>query len=229
MDNYFVSRSSAGDDLKEKLHLYQSRNPILLALPAGGVEVARHAASDLWGERSVLITRKLKYPLQKDASFGAVAEDGSLYLNPWVSLRLSREMINRVMIREKAEIRRRIQKYRKGHPLPELSGRTVILIDDGIVSGSSMFVALDYCRKRNPAKLVVAAPAGSIQAEKKLSKIADEVILLKKSDAFYSVHQAYQQYENMSEKQLMHHTEAWMNGKQKRSLLKLKQEKVYEM
>lgn len=128
----FYNRKEAGLLLGENLVMYKNSHPIILALPRGGVETGYYTALKLDCELSVLVCRKLGYPKQPEAAFGAIAEDGSLYLSPWVKNKLSRDDIIKVKSREAQEVERRAKRYRKGKPMPNLHGKTVILVDDGI-------------------------------------------------------------------------------------------------
>jgi predicted phosphoribosyltransferase len=208
----FINRKDAGEQLGQALKKYESVNPILLGIPRGGIEVGYYAALQLKCEFDILVVRKLGHPRQPEAAFGALAEDGSLYLDPWSNQYLNKETIEEVIEREKEEIDRRINTYRKNRKLPELKGRTVILVDDGIATGATLFAAIYMCQKRNPKKLIVAAP---ISAEDQLSKIqtkVDETVILESGDHFFAVSQGYKDFANLTDKLVLHYLDLWQEN-----------------
>ncbi|MEX0648537.1 MAG: phosphoribosyltransferase family protein [Balneolaceae bacterium] len=211
----YKNRLEAGRILGNILQSFNDSYPVVLAIPRGGVEVAHHAASELYCDLSVIITQNLKYPLQENAVFGSMAEDESLYLDPWVRVRLSREMIYKVIEREKCEIQRRISLYRRGEPMVNIQNRTVILIDDKITSDSSVFVAINCCRKKNPLRIIVASPAADIKALNKLKMLADEVVIPEAPELYYSAHQFYEQYEKLTDKMILKRLNTWGKQEQK--------------
>ncbi len=197
----FRNRKEAGYLLGKALEKYKSENPIVLAIPRGGVETGYYVASHLNGELSVIIARKLGYPEQPEAAFGAVAEDGSLYLNPWIKRRLSKEDIISVRDREASVVERRVHLYRKGKPLPSLKNRTVILVDDGIATGATLLACIETCRKLQPSKIVVAVPVGGKNVKERLMTRVDDVVILSTPENFYAVSQAYEHFESVSDEE----------------------------
>ena len=195
----FKNRIEAGNFLADELHPYKYSSPVILAIPRGGVEVAYPAVTRIACDFSVVVADTLRYPLQEKATFGSLAEDGSLYLDPWVRIRLNREMINKSIERERNEIKRRTEIYRQGKSLPDLTGRTVIVIDEGVAAGGAMFVTLTCLRKKNPGKLIVATPVADQRLENKLTDLADEVIILVKPGIFYSVSQVYEEHKMLAD------------------------------
>lgn len=212
----FKNRLEGGRILGKALQLYNDSYPVVLAIPRGGVEVAHHATTDLHCDLSVIITQNLKYPLQENAAFGSLAEDESLYLDPLVRVRLTREMIYKIIGRERNEIQRRIKLYRRGEPMVNIANRTVILVDDKITSGSSVFVAINCCRKKRPLRIIVASPAADRKALNKLKKMADEVVIVipETPEVFYSAHQFYEQYEKLTDQKILKHINTWEKLKQ---------------
>lgn len=187
----FANRMEAGDLLAEELGPYRDMNPIVVAIPRGGVETGFRVAEMLDCELTIAVSRKLGYLNNPEAAFGAMAEDGSLYMNPHSSGRLSREEIEAVMEKEKKEIRRRINKYRNNRPFPDLKSRTVIVVDDGIATGSTLMATLDMCKKLGPATLIAAAPVCGRDMISKLKMHADDVVILDVPDEYYAVSQVY--------------------------------------
>lgn len=195
----FDNRTQAGLQLAEALKEYKKEHPVILAIPRGGIVPGVIVARQLEAEFSVVITRKLGLPTHPESAFGALAEDKSLYLNPMVREVLTKKMIEKVIKKEEKEIKRRIQIYRKGDPLPPLKDRTVILIDDGIATGSTVLVAIELCKKQQAGKIIVAAPVSGSRVVETLEAKADEVIILEIPDSYYAVSQAYRNFKNLND------------------------------
>jgi predicted phosphoribosyltransferase len=149
MERIFKDRQQAGEILGRWLRpKYGELNPLVLGIPRGGVEVAYYVAQELQADLSVIVTKKLPMPGHIEFAFGAIAEDGPVYVNPEAEQVLSAEMIEQVISQQREEVRRRVQVYRQGKPLPDLQGRTVLLVDDGIATGATLVPALLLCRQR---------------------------------------------------------------------------------
>ena len=205
----FLNREDAGNKLAKALKEYKLKHPLVLGIPRGGVEVGYHVAIELNIDFDIIVIRKLGHPQQPEAAFGALAEDGSLYLDPWSKKYLTKDMIENVIAREKKEIRRRIKTYREGEELPDFKGRTIILVDDGIATGSTVFAAINMCRKLNPPKLIVAAPVSARSQVSKLAVKADEVVVLDKKRNLMAVSQAYKNFANLSDNEVTHFMDQW--------------------
>ncbi|MDR8394005.1 phosphoribosyltransferase [Aliifodinibius sp. S!AR15-10] len=200
----FKDRKAAGLQLAGALKKYQHKKPLILGIPRGGVEVAYYVANELKASLSVVVSRKLGYPDHSEAAFGALAEDGSLYLNPRIQKLLTRDMIERVMERTQKEIDRRVKLYRKGQPLPNMDNRTVILVDDGIATGSTLFAAIELCKKQKPKIIIVAAPVSSRLMLRTLQNRVHDAIILQTPGDFYAVSQQYEKFPNLTDKQVLH-------------------------
>lgn len=211
------NRKEAGLQLAKVLQKYRNDKPLVLAIPRGGVEVGYYIANKLECDLSVLVSRKLGFPEQPEAAFGALAEDGSLYLNSRVQRLLTREMIEQAIEKTEKEITRRIDIYRNGEPLPTLKGRTVILVDDGIATGSTMFAAIELCRKQQVGNLIVASPLSSISMVQRLQHRVDEVLLLETPRTFYAVSQGYKDFRNLTDKEVLGFLEAGIKPSKKES------------
>jgi|AntRauTorcE11897_2_1112592.scaffolds.fasta_scaffold00104_25 predicted phosphoribosyltransferase len=200
----FKNREEAAKELAVALERYKSENPLVLAIPKGGVEIGYYLAKELECDWSVIIVRKLGYPRQPEAAFGAIAEDKSLFLNPRIRSRLSQEMIQKVIRQEEKEIKRRIQTYRKGAPLPDMKGRTIILADDGIATGATLFASIEMCKKSGAGKIIVAAPISDSEIPEILQGIISDVVILETPINFFAVSQAYEHFENLSDKEVLY-------------------------
>lgn len=209
----FKDRKDAALQLAEALEKYKDKNAVVLGIPRGGAETAFYVALHLHAEFSLLVSRKLGHPGNPEYAFGAIAEDGSVYLSPTARLELSEETITAVEEEQEKEIERRIKILRKGKPLPELKGRTVILVDDGIATGATIFAAIELCKKRDAGRIVVAAPVSGFDMEEKLLKKVDDVVILEKPDGFYAVSQVYEMFYNLSDDDALEFMERWEKEK----------------
>src|SRR4051794_33520507 len=160
----FRDRQDAGRVLAGLLHRYRDRpDVIVLALPRGGVPVAYEVAQALHAPLDVFLVRKLGVPGHEELAMGAVASGGARVLNEDVvqALRIPEEVIAKVAAAEGQELKRRERAYRGDRPAPDVRGRTILLVDDGLATGSSMRAALAALRQQRPARLVVAVPIGA--------------------------------------------------------------------
>lgn len=209
----FTDRKDAALQLAKALEKYKDKNAVVLGIPRGGAETAYYVARHLHAELSLLISRKLGHPENPEYAFGAIAEDGSIYLNPSPSAELSDETIQEVVVEQKKEISRRIAILRQGKPLPKLKGRTVILVDDGIATGATIFAAIEMCKKQNAGKIIVAAPVSGYEMEEQLAEKADEVVILEKPEDYFAVSQAYLSFYNLSDEDAMKFMQLWEKEK----------------
>jgi len=174
----FENRSDAGRQLAAKLSEYNGQSVVVLAIPNGGVPVALEVASTLKADLDLVICRKIPLPLTPEAGFGACADDGTIVLNEEIAQRvgLSRQQIEYEASKVRAEIKRRCILYEGDRPLVTVSGRTVIIIDDGLASGITMRAAVESVRHHRPGEIVAAAPCASAPAVKQVEKVADKVV-----------------------------------------------------
>jgi putative phosphoribosyl transferase len=199
----FKNRKDAGEKLAVALENYRAENPLILAIPRGGVEVGLQVAKNLDSDFSLIIARKLPFPDNPEAGFGAIAEDGSTFILENAYYWLSGENIERIKKEQIAEIRRRINALRDGEPLPEIKGRTVILIDDGIAMGSTMRAAIELCKNRKAGKIVVAAPVAGREVAEEIGRRVDELVVLEIPAHFRAVAQAYENWYDVSDEEVL--------------------------
>lgn len=199
----FKNRKDAGEKLAKALEKYRIENPIILAIPRGGVEVGLQVAAKLNTDFSLIISRKLPFPDNPEAGFGAIAENGSTFILENAHNWLSGETIERIKQEQIAEIERRIKALRGGNSLSELEGRTVILIDDGIAMGSTMRAAIELCKNRKARKIVVAVPVAGVEVAEELQKIVDELVVLEIPAYFRAVAQAYERWYDVSDEEVL--------------------------
>lgn len=199
----FKNRKDAGEKLAQALESYREENPLILAIPRGGVEVGLQVSKRLGADFSLVIARKLPFPDNPEAGFGAIAENGSTVFLENAGYWLAGETIDRIKKDQIAEIERRINALRGGNPLPDIAGRTVILIDDGIAMGSTMRVAIELCRNRKAGKVVVAVPVAGKEVADAIAKEADELVVLNIPSHFRAVAQAYENWYDVSDEEVL--------------------------
>ncbi len=174
----FENRQDAGRQLAEKLGEYKDQSVVVLAIPNGGVPVALEVASALKADLDLIICRKIPLPLTPEGGFGACADDGTIILNEEIVKRvgLSRQQIEYEASKVRAEIKRRSLLHKGDRPLVGISGKIVILMDDGLASGITMMAAVESVRHRRPKGIVVAVPCASAVAVKQLERVTDKVV-----------------------------------------------------
>jgi predicted phosphoribosyltransferase len=201
----FRHRSGAGRLLADKLASYANRaDVIVLALPRGGVPVAYEVAQVLHAPLDVFLVRKLGMPGQEELAMGAIASGGTRVINEEVvnTLQIPEEVIDTVSVEEKRELTRRETDYRGGRPPPDVRGRTVILVDDGLATGSTMRAAVAALRQQGPARIVVAVPVGAPDTCAELEREADEVVCAQMPQPFYAVGVWYEDFTQTSDEEV---------------------------
>jgi len=201
----FFDRQDAGKQLAKELDQYQNNNALVLAIPRGGVPVAYEVAKRIEAELSLIIARKLPFPNNPEAGFGAIAEDGSTVILRSAIVNLTPDIIETIIEAQKEEIKRRIKILRGGKPLPNITERNVILVDDGIAMGSTMRASIKCCMKSNPTRLIVASPVGSPELARALDnkRGVDEVHILEQPRFFRSVAQVYKHWRDISDHEVI--------------------------
>lgn len=198
----FRDRFDAGRVLAGKLSAYANHpDAIVLALPRGGVAVGYEVAKALNLPLDVFIVRKLGVPGHEELAMGAVATGGVRVLNePMVrSLGLDRTAVDEVIAREEEELCRREAQYRGKRPPPALKDRVVILVDDGIATGATMWAAITAVRKHQPARVVMAVPIADPSTCDGFSRVADDVVCARTVEPFYAVGAWYQDFPQMTD------------------------------
>jgi putative phosphoribosyl transferase len=189
-ERLFKDRRDAGQHLAGKLTHYSDRDDVIvLALPRGGVPVAHEIAQKLNAPLDIFIVRKLGVPIYEELAMGAIASGGVRVLNEEVirNLRITPEMIEAAAEEEERELKRREVEYRGDREPLDLSGKIVILVDDGLATGASMRAGVRALRQRNPAKIVVAVPVGAPETCQQFEEEVDEVICAKTPSDFGAV------------------------------------------
>lgn len=198
----FADRHEAGRILAQHLSAYVDRaDVIVLGLPRGGVPVAYEVARALDAPLDVFLVRKLGAPGHEELAMGAIASGDVVVINDEVvqALRVAPEELRAAVTRERDELTRREATYRCGQPAPDVRGQTVILIDDGLATGSTMRAAVTALRQHQPARIVVAVPVGAASTCAEFQKIADECICAIAPDDFRAVGMWYDDFGQTSD------------------------------
>jgi predicted phosphoribosyltransferase len=201
----FHDRSEAGRVLADKLASYANRPDVfVLALPRGGVPVAYEVARALHASLDVFLVRKLGLPGQEELAMGAIASGGTRVLNEEVvrKLNVPDEVIDTVAAEEQQELSRRERDYRDGRPPPDVRGRTVILVDDGLATGSTMRAAVAALRQQGPGRIVIAVPVGAPETCAELQREADEVVCAQTPQPFYAVGAWYDNFSQTTDEEV---------------------------
>lgn len=184
----------------------------MLAIPNGGVAVALEVASALKVDLDLIICRKIPIPLNPEAGFGAIADDGTIFLNEELVKRigLSRQQIDYEASKVRAEIKQRSLLYKSDRPLVRVSGRTVVIIDDGLASGITMMAAVESVRHRRPREIVVAIPCASAIAVKQLERVTDKVVTCTTGYMpKFAVADFYRQWYDLSDDEVVRYLNQW--------------------
>lgn len=202
----FEDRSQAGAVLaKELVEFHEDTNAVVLGLPRGGVVVAEQVARSLHLPLDVILLRKLPYPPQPELAMGAVAEHGAVLVNDEFQGAAEKEpkMLDRIIHEQRAIIRERAILYRPHRHARNLTGKTVILVDDGVATGATMKVAIRATRAAGATKVVVAVPVAAPSSVRELQVEADQVICLEEPEIFYAVGQAYRIFDQVSDEEVI--------------------------
>ena len=193
----FRDRRDAGRRLAERLAPLGAQRPVVVGLPRGGVSVAFEVARGLEAPLDVLVARKVGAPDNPELGIGAVAEGGERFLNEAMlrSLRVSPEDLSRAVARAERELAQRLQRYRGDRPAVEVSGRTVILVDDGLATGGTALAAARGLRSRSPKRLVLAVGVGAAESLEALEPEFDEIVCLLVPEVMWAIGYWYEDFE----------------------------------
>lgn len=201
----FVDRVDAGRRLAVPLLERAYQDPLVLALPRGGVPVGREVAVALGAPLDVLIVRKLGVPWHTEYAFGALGEGGVVVIDEEVvrQLRMDRAEVEQVVAAKTGEIERRVAQYRAGRSPEPVAGRTAILVDDGLATGSTMAAAVQVVDRAGAESVVVAVPVASPRALDRIAAMVDEVVCLQAPEGFQAVGQFYSDFDQLADAQVV--------------------------
>lgn len=201
----FKDRSEAGRLLADRLVEYKGRRALVLAVPRGGVVVAYEVARALDASLDVIVAHKVGAPGNPEYAIGVVVETGDVLLSEEEIrvLGIPRQYIDQEVERQKREIQRRVRLYRQGRPLPDLAGRTVIVVDDGIATGFTLRGALEGIRSRRPRELVLAVPVAPPQAVQMLTPRVDRLVCLATPEPFIAIGLWYREFPQVTDEEVL--------------------------
>lgn len=199
----FKDRVDAAQKLAKKLEWVKKENPVILAIPRGGVVTGDVIAKTLGLSLDVIVSRKVGAPYNPELAIGAVAHDGSFFPNSELidALGIPKNYLDEKIAEQMEEIRHRLVKFR-GRTDYDLKNKTVVLVDDGIATGATVFVALEWIKKQHPKRIIVAIPVGPRDTIERLSKIA-EVVVLDAPESFGAVGEFYHSFDQVEDYQVM--------------------------
>lgn len=204
--NTFKDRAEAGRRLADALVAYRDKNPLVLAIPRGGVIVAKEIVEALEGELNVIVPRKIGAPGDPEFAIGAVMEDGTLYIDEDTVKRLG---ITRIYIEEEKRrqlkiIKDRVDRYRRIRGLPEIKGRIVILVDDGMATGATVRAALMTLSLKGPKRLILALPVAPLSKIEEFERemVADEIVCILKPIHFWAISEFYENFSQIEDEEV---------------------------
>lgn len=200
----FANRNAAAEQLADALSEYRGRNPLVLAIPRGAVPMARVIADKLGGEMDVVLVRKLRAPGNPEYAIGSVDESGWSYVAPQAAdVGASEEYLKREIATQLETMKKRRAQYTPVRPPIDPAGRIVIVIDDGLATGSTMIAALHALRAKNPAELICAAPVAPPDTLEKIRGKADRIVCLSAPISFFAVGQFYADFRQVEDDEVV--------------------------
>ncbi len=201
----FVNREDAAHQLAQRLKGRELHDPLVLAIPRGGVATGAELARELGAELDVVLSRKLRAPGQPELAIGAVTEDGRVYLNRFAQevLDLTDEYLAEERDHQLAEIARRQRLFRGVRPKAPVAGRSVIVTDDGIATGATMIAALQVVKAQRPREVIVAVPVASPDRVAEVRRWCDDVVCLLAPVEFWAIGQFYEDFTQVEDEQVV--------------------------
>lgn len=200
----FKDRKDAGIEISYKLEKFKDEDVIILMVPRGGVEVAYESIKRFNFKWDLIITRKIGIPYNKEVAIGAVDVDGYYFVDEsrMRMLGITDDYIREEVSKQADEIKRRLREYRNTEKFPDVNGKTVIVIDDGIATGFTIIAAIKSIRNYGAKKIVLAVPVAPRDMLKQLEEITDEVICLYSPEEFYAVGMHYENFSQVSDEEV---------------------------
>lgn len=199
----FKDRTDAGEKLGQLLKKLKLKNVVVLAVPSGGVPVGKGIVEILNCPLDLVIVRKIQFPWTTEAGFGAVTCDGTVFLGP-LAEGLSQAIIDSQIKKAKEEVKHRKKEFLKGRKRIKLEGKVIILVDDGLAAGSTMFTAIKFVKKKNPRKIIVAVPTASESAVVLIKPHVDQLISLyvHPKNLPFAVASSYKNWHDLTDKEV---------------------------
>jgi putative phosphoribosyl transferase len=204
----YKNRRDAGKKLAEKLKKYKGKDVFIFAIPRGGVPVGYEVAKFLEAPLDVIVARKLHIPWNPEAGFGALAPDGTAVLNEEMvaDFGIDEKVVREVKKEVLEEIKRREKVYRGEKIFPKIKNKIVIVVDDGLASGYTMMAAVDFLKKKKPAKIIVAVPTSSESAYAEVKEAADETVSLYVQKGYpYAVASFYKEWRDLTDEEVINY------------------------
>jgi putative phosphoribosyl transferase len=200
----FKDRIDAGRRLLKELERFKSENPLILAVPRGGVVIAHEMIKEFGLDWDLIIPRKIGAPHNKEVAIGAVSYDGSYFTDEGYvdMLGVSNKYIEEEATFQLDEIKRRMREYKGTDEFPDVKDRTVIIVDDGIATGFTILAAIKSIKTQGANKVIVAVPVAPTDTVEKLSKEVDEVVCLEIPEEFYAVGMHYKSFSEVSDEEV---------------------------
>lgn len=204
-DKLFEDRKKAGKLLGASLKALRGKDTVVLGIPRGGMVIANEISRLLGSELDIVLSRKLGAPGNPELAIGSVGEDGKLFLNEDLAIRVGADetYVEKELARQLTEIKNRITLFRQFKAKVSLTRKTVIVTDDGVATGATMQAALWASRRENPKKLIAAIPVGARESIELLSGYADEVIVLRVPRELGAIAQFYENFEQTSDEEVL--------------------------
>jgi putative phosphoribosyl transferase len=201
----FDDRVDAGRQLAERLESLRGQDVVVLGLPRGGVPVAFEVARALRAPLDVLVVRKLGVPFQPELAFGAIGERGVRVINESVVRQadLSEDEMAAVEAKQRAELTRRVERFRRGRGPISLAGRTAVIVDDGVATGATAKAACQVARAQGASRVILAVPIGGADTAEGFAEYADEVVCLQTPELFFGVGQGYRNFAQTSDDEVV--------------------------
>ncbi|WP_136717554.1 phosphoribosyltransferase [Halorientalis salina] len=200
----FADREEAGQRLGERLRQENVDGDIVLAIPRGGLPLGRAVADAIDAPLDIVVAKKIGAPGNPEFAIGAVAADGSVWLNERVIERqgIGRDYVADAREQKAREARQKAERYRDGPP-PELAGKRVVIVDDGVATGATVRACIEQVRAEQPARIVLAVPVGSPRTMEELEEMVDAVVALETPADFRAVGQFYQDFAQVTDEEAM--------------------------
>jgi putative phosphoribosyl transferase len=203
----FSDRQDAGKKLGRFIRTYLNYpDPVVVAIPAGGVPVGKEVARELGAPFELAIVRKIQIPGNTEAGFGAITWDGQVLINEPLrsSLGLSRDDVDRAIAQTRRNVLDRIARFTGGRPFPDLGGKTTFLVDDGLASGFTMLAAIKSIRTSHPSGIIIAVPTASASSAQRVAAEVDQLICLNiRSSNRFAVADAYEHWHDLDDREVM--------------------------